>query len=136
MNTLYCLCWHTLSLSNMTNGLEVNKAALPLYYLICIERMMWELFDFILLALFTAFLWCKHIIHQRKSHSDPLNANNRDHVWSGLMFTLSNLLTAYTLALSWCVPWMPKRDRNNQWWWYYGSLHLDVFNWQTLSSKV
>lgn len=40
----------------MTNELEVSKAALPLYHLICIERMMWELPDFIPLALFTAFL--------------------------------------------------------------------------------
>lgn len=52
------------------------------------------------------------------------------------MLTLSNLLAAYTLALSWCVHWMQKRDRNNQLWRYYGFLHLDVFNRQTHLSKA
>jgi len=44
-------------LTNIINGLELNKAALPLYYLICIECVMWELPDFTPLALFTALLW-------------------------------------------------------------------------------
>lgn len=90
------------------DGLKVNAALPSLYYLTCIEHMMWELPDFIPLALFTVLLWCKNIIALWKSHFDPLNANNRDHGWSGLMLTLSSLYTL--LALGWCVHWMPTRD--------------------------